>query len=368
MRRPGGEGDGLADCIVCGVDDSAEAREAAGVAAALSAALGSRLVLAHVVPLTGGSAFRPASWTRPAALHGPFRERAEREAEALLAEVAGDAGREESVERLATVGDPAQGLAEIAAAMSASMVVVGSRGRGGMRSAVRGSVSSRLTASAPCPVVVVAPGTGVVLAGSARARRDDAPVRIDVTRAIHPEMELYPGDPPVRIDRALTIAAGDAANVTHLDMGAHTGTHVDAPVHFLEDGGGVESLRLDALVGPAEVVDARRLGDEIDAAALDALDVPDGVRRLILATAPGAALGPDAARRIVERNIVLVGVDQLSVGGPETHAVLLGAGVVILEGLDLCAAPAGRHRLTCLPLLLPGADGAPARAILEGLP
>jgi arylformamidase len=352
-------------CIVCGVDDSSEAREAAGVAAALAAALGARLVLAHVVPLSGSATLRPVSWVRTPEFHGAFRERVAREADALLAEVADDAGLSQATERLATVGDPAHGLAQIAASLEATMIVVGSRGHGSVRSAVIGSVSSQLVSAAPCPVVVVAPGTGAGLEPPAGRGVGAAAAPIDVSRPIHGEMETYPGDPEVRIERALAIAAGDPANVTRLEMGAHTGTHVDAPVHFIEGAAGVEGLPLEALVGPVQVVDARGHRGELDAAALDALAPRDAVERLVFATSPGTELAADAARLLVGRGVRLVGIDQLSIGGAETHRVLLGAGVVILEGLDLGGAPAGSHRLVCLPLRVPGADGAPARVILE---
>lgn len=187
---------------------------------------------------------------------------------------------------------------------------------------------------------------------------------VDVSRPLHPDMETFPGDPGIIIELARSRAAGDPADVTRLDMGAHTGTHVDAPVHFVDGGGGVETLPLDALEGPALVLDAHASAGELDAAAVGALDVPTGTERVLLATG-GAALAAEAAESLAGLGVRMVGVDQLSVGGPETHRVLFAAGVVVLEGLDLSAVAPGRYGLRCLPLLIPGADGAPARALLR---
>jgi arylformamidase len=173
---------------------------------------------------------------------------------------------------------------------------------------------------------------------------------LDISLPLRDGMPVYPGDPPVRISLAASLAAGDPYNVTRLELGAHTGTHVDAPLHLLEGGGGVETLELEALVGPARVVE-------------DDAELPPGVERVLFRTG-GAELTPARARRLVAAGVRLVGVDSSSVGGEETHDVLLSAGVVVLEGLDLRRAGPGAYTLVCLPLLVPGADGAPARAVL----
>jgi arylformamidase len=200
---------------------------------------------------------------------------------------------------------------------------------------------------------------------------------IDVTVPVTPDMPVYPGDPEVRLSAARSIAGGDGFNVSRLDFGVHTGTHVDAPRHLFDAGDGADALALDALVGPAHVADATALGGDVDLAALDALAVPAGTERLLLHTrnsalweregfsAGAAVLAPDAARALVARGVRLVGIDYLSIGDAETHRTLLDAGVVIVEGLDLRRAPAGPARLICLPLRLVGADGAPARVVLE---
>jgi arylformamidase len=191
---------------------------------------------------------------------------------------------------------------------------------------------------------------------------------IDISRRIEPGMTIYPGDPPLEMELALSRARGDLANVTRLELGTHTGTHVDAPVHFLDGAAGVEALPLDALIGPAVVADAGAPSVALDAAALRALDLPADARRVLLKGAPEGGLAGDAARLLVGRGVRLVGVDRLSVGDEEAHRVLLEAGVVVLEGLELSRAASGPWHLVCLPLLIPGADGAPARAVLQPPP
>jgi arylformamidase len=171
---------------------------------------------------------------------------------------------------------------------------------------------------------------------------------IDVTVPIRAGMPVYPGDPVVHMELAQAIAGGDAYNVTRLDFGLHTGTHVDAPVHALQGGAGIEALPLEALVGPAEVVDFPG-------------ELPSATR--ILLRAAGAELQSPDAEALSDR--LLVGIDGPTIGGEEVHRTLLAAGVVILEGLDLRAAAPGSYELLCLPLLVEGADGAPARVLLR---
>jgi arylformamidase len=193
---------------------------------------------------------------------------------------------------------------------------------------------------------------------------------IDISVPIHPGMVVYPGDPEVRLERARSITDGATNNLSRLDLGVHTGTHVDAPVHFIEGAAGAELLPLDVLNGSCEVVAVPRL----DRSAAEA--VPDGAER-VLFKSPNSELWsldhfPDeferfdggAAKVLVERGVRLVGVDYLSVGDEEAHQVLLGAGLVPIEGLDLRGVEPGSYELHCLPLPLVGSDGAPARAIL----
>jgi arylformamidase len=193
-------------------------------------------------------------------------------------------------------------------------------------------------------------------------------------------MVVYEGDPGVDVRPRLEIAKGDTANVSLLSMGSHTGTHVDAPAHFIEGGATVEALPLDVLIGPALVAEVKseRLIGRSD---LEPLPL-DGQSRLLLKTrnselwAAGGfsrdfvALDLEGARYLTERGLRLIGIDYLSVEafhspGHPVHRHLLGAGVVILEGLDLSRVAPGVYELVCLPLPVRGIDGAPCRAVLR---
>jgi arylformamidase len=201
----------------------------------------------------------------------------------------------------------------------------------------------------------------------------------DVTHTLQPGMATWPAEPGPQISLIKEMAAGDPADVSYLALGVHTGTHVDAPRHFIPGGTGVDSLPLEVLSGPAKVihiVDRQAIKiEELERAGLD------GVERVLFHTRNSdewsdvefvedfVYLDPDAAAWLVDHGIRLVGVDYLSVEAfnatePRTHRTLLGAGVVIVEGLDLREVPAGEYQLVCLPLKLAGADGAPARVVL----
>ena len=199
---------------------------------------------------------------------------------------------------------------------------------------------------------------------------------IDVSVPIRAGMVVYEGDPDVHVERALSIGDGATANVSRLDFGVHSGTHVDAPVHFIEGGAGVETLPLDVLVGTAHVVDATGVQEILDENALGRLVLPERAERLIFKTTNSqlweldeftpefVRLSGDGARYLIGREVRLVGIDYLSIGDEEAHVELLRAGVVPLEGLDLRAVEPGEYRLVCLPLRVVGSDGAPARAVL----
>lgn len=203
---------------------------------------------------------------------------------------------------------------------------------------------------------------------------------IDISAPIHPGMHVWPGDPPVAIERTSSMADGAHDNVSRLDLGAHAGTHVDAPVHFIADAAGVDRVPLDALVGPAVVVDATAVDRHLDAGVLGGLEIPEGTERVLLKT-PNSELWAsdrfeagflgvtdDGARWLVERGVRLVGIDYLSIApygdSVSTHRALLGAGVAILEGTDLRGVEPGAYELICAPLRIVDADGAPARALL----
>jgi arylformamidase len=199
---------------------------------------------------------------------------------------------------------------------------------------------------------------------------------IDVTVPIRPGMVTYPGDPSVHTDLHSAIGRGDLVNLTRLDFGVHSGTHVDAPGHFLEGESGVEALPLDALVGPAAVVDARSVTAVLDREVLGRLELPN-LPRLLFRTGNSELWEQETfaeefvqfvgsgAEALVERGVRLVGIDYLSIGDEEAHRVLLRAGVIPVEGLDLRTADPGEYELLCLPLKIEGADGAPARVVLR---
>ena len=191
---------------------------------------------------------------------------------------------------------------------------------------------------------------------------------------------VYPGNPEVRVTSRQRIAQGDGANVSALSLGTHTGTHVDAPWHFLEEGATVDELALELLVGPALLVAIADDVRAIDAELLRTLPLA-GHERVLFRTRNSALLRraefvpdytyltPDGAAHLVSIGVRLVGVDYYSVeqfrsGHHGAHRALLGHGVVIVEGLDLGEPPPGAYELACLPLRLTGMDGAPARAIL----
>ena len=202
----------------------------------------------------------------------------------------------------------------------------------------------------------------------------------DVTLTIEPDMLVWPGNPQVAVDTVKSIAQGNSSNVSLLHIGTHTATHVDAPRHFIPGAPGVDSLEPEVLVGRARLF---QLADahHIDRKLLEGLDLK-GVKRLLLGTRNStllkqkqlgldyAFISADAARYLVDMGIKLVGLDYLSVEqyqkeGRPTHNILLGAGMVIVEGLALAEVPAGDYELLCLPLKLKDADGAPARVFLR---
>ena len=192
-------------------------------------------------------------------------------------------------------------------------------------------------------------------------------------------MHIDTGNPGVTLTQTQFLAHGDTANVSRLCCGVHTGTHVDAPRHFIDAAGGGETLDVDALCGPALVVDFRHLDDSIEAASLATLDL-SGVTRIVFATRNSqlwaaetftldvVSIAPSAAEFLVDCGIRLVGIGYLSVGSPETHRVLLSAGVICFEGLDMTGRGAGVYDIYWGPLKLEGADGAPARVLLKQLP
>jgi arylformamidase len=206
----------------------------------------------------------------------------------------------------------------------------------------------------------------------------------DITLTITPQTIVWPGDSPVKITQTSSMALGDNANVSEISMSCHTGTHVDAPDHFLNNGINVDDLSLDLLVGRAYVLYLPDVS-MITASVLMQAEIPPRTRRLLFKTrnsdlwASGnrefqtdfVALSVDAAELLVDRNVKVVGIDYLSIApykmGTPVHTILLNAGVVIIEGLELSKVSQGRYTLHCLPLKLGGVEGAPTRAVLVGV-
>ena len=193
---------------------------------------------------------------------------------------------------------------------------------------------------------------------------------------------VYPGNPAISITAQQALSQGAGANVSRIDFGSHTGTHVDAPKHFFDDGAGVDELSLDVLIGPALLIAFDDSVMSIGEAELRAHDLA-GVTRVLFKTRNSAWLAsgstefhrdytyvaPDGAEYLAGLGVKLVGVDYLSVeqfhsGHHRTHRTLLENGIIIVEGLLLTEPPAGWYELYCLPVKFDGLDGAPARAVL----
>lgn len=203
----------------------------------------------------------------------------------------------------------------------------------------------------------------------------------DISVTISPDLPVWPGDPLVRIERVAKIEEGANANVSRVAMSAHTGTHVDAPFHFLSDGITAEHLSLALLSGPAYVLELPGL-NVITSSELKQANIPSGILRLLIKTDNSGywadkgvifqtgftGLSSAGAEYLVDLGIKLIGMDYLSIApykqSRSTHEALLKAGVVIVEGLNLSEIAQGHYTLYCLPLKLAGCDGAPARAIL----
>jgi arylformamidase len=202
---------------------------------------------------------------------------------------------------------------------------------------------------------------------------------IDVSVPLDAQLPTYPHNTPFTLEPIKRLANGDSSNVSTLHMSAHTGTHVNAPRHFFDSGAGTEALPLELLIGRARVIEISSRG--IAAEDLAAVDLSDDIRLLIKTRNSRLWGSPEfhsdyvgvtesGAKHLVEHGIKVVGVDYLSVeqfkspGGPAHHA-LLGAGTIVIEGLDLRQVEPGIYEMFCLPLRVVGSDGAPARVVLR---
>jgi len=202
---------------------------------------------------------------------------------------------------------------------------------------------------------------------------------LDVSVPIYTGMVHFPDNPSIEIHRLKDVEKGDICTVSRLTMGTHTGTHIDAPIHFLPGGTGAEEVPLDNLIGPARVIEIKD-SDAVNAEELRAHNL--GAReRLLFKTSNSercwktsqfvpdfVSIAEDAASYLASLNTLAVGIDYLSAGSPETHRTLLGAGVVIVEGLNLTGISQGHYELLCLPLKIVGGDGALARVLLRASP
>ena len=204
----------------------------------------------------------------------------------------------------------------------------------------------------------------------------------DISLSISKNLPTWPGDPAVFLERVSKIEDGANANVSRLDISVHTGTHLDAPYHFLEDGTTVETLPLDVLIGEAQVVQFADSVDVIGARELAEVGIAPGVTRLLLKTRNShywsdgisefqtgfVGVNEDGAKYLVQIGIQLVGIDYLSIApfkqSRPTHEVLLRHKIIVIEGMDLSRIQPGNYQLFCLPLKLAGSDGAPCRAVL----
>jgi arylformamidase len=204
----------------------------------------------------------------------------------------------------------------------------------------------------------------------------------DVTVPIKNFMPVWPGDPQVENRLVSSIEKGEEANVTNIQMSAHTGTHIDAPKHYIKSGTAIEGLSLTTLLGEVEVVEIDFRNSQIDALTLIQVNRNEWSQRVLFKTNNSnlrllekdyfnqnfTALLPDAAEYLVQKGVKLVGIDYLSIApfenGSDTHIILLENDVVVLEGLNLADISPGIYELIALPILLEGADGSPARVLL----
>ena len=203
---------------------------------------------------------------------------------------------------------------------------------------------------------------------------------LDVSVPIRSGMVHYPGNPPVVLDFVHDLERGDPETLSQLSLSVHTATHVDAPVHFIRKGAPVDRLPINTLLGAARVI-AVTDAEAVTAGHLTPHGIASG-ERILLRTRNSqrcwtsdefvpdySYLSVDAADLLAEKRVSLIGIDYLSIGrgetNPQVHRILLSAGIVILEGLDLSQVSPGWHDFICLPLKLAGRDGAPARALLR---
>lgn len=203
----------------------------------------------------------------------------------------------------------------------------------------------------------------------------------DITMPLRNGMVNWPGDAPFAMTRDASMERGDVCNLSRLSLSAHTGTHMDAPRHFIADGATMEQMPLDTLIGTCRVIELE-CAEQITPHDLLPHDIKRG-QRVLFKTRNSArdwsgeafdtnfvSIRKDAAEYLVERGVRLVGVDYLSIGGyekdgVETHQIILGAGICVIEGLRLQGIHPGKYDMICLPMKIEGADGAPCRVVIR---
>jgi arylformamidase len=209
---------------------------------------------------------------------------------------------------------------------------------------------------------------------------------IDATATLDPATTpVYEGDAPMKFDFLHDMRKGDSFTLSAYSLGAHSGTHIDAPMHFVRDGASIDKVPLASLIGPARVIDIPDGVQAIDAAELNRHNWK-GALRVLFRTRSSlrgwmksntfhrdfAYVAPDAAQLLADSGVLLVGIDYISAEqfgapAPRTHQILLGKGIPIVEGLALETVPAGVYFLVVLPMKVAGHEGAPARAVLHTL-
>ncbi len=205
---------------------------------------------------------------------------------------------------------------------------------------------------------------------------------IDITVPVSPAMPVWPASMPITFDQISDLQKGDPHTDTDLHLSAHTGTHIDAPAHFVKGGKNLSDFPLSRLIGPALVVELSDI-DVITDLDLAGLEIPKGTARLLIKTKNSdlwsdpthefkhdfVALDKAAAQWLVDFGLELIGLDYLSIQpfyhGPETHQIILGADMIAIEGLNLAAVEPGNYDLYCLPLRLMHTEAAPVRAVLR---
>ena len=227
-------------------------------------------------------------------------------------------------------------------------------------------------------------GSGAALAQLPAATAFTAAGWIDVTAPIDPHITpVYPGNPPVKLDFVQSLDSGAQVTLSAFSFGAHTGTHVDAPMHFIKGGASLDQIPLDRFIGPVRVIDCSPEAKAIDAAELNKHDWR-GARRIFFRTRNSRRgwmtdpkfhedftyLAPDAAQLLADAGVELVGIDYLSIerfgfAEPQTHRILLGKNIPVVEGLSLQAVEPGDYDLLLLPMKIMGHEAAPVRALLR---